>query len=54
MLNCSYQMASGSADNTVKVWDLRKTSCIYTIPAHKNLVSKIQYQSKCFALFRTL
>ena len=39
-------MATGSADNSVKIWDLRRTACIYTIPAHKNLISKIQYQSE--------
>lgn len=40
----SYHLVTGSADNSAKIWDLRKRSCIYTIPAHMNLVSGVKYQ----------
>ena len=42
MPNC-YQIASGSDDNTVKIWDLRKKACIYTVPAHTKLVSDVKF-----------
>lgn len=41
---CSYHLATGSEDNTARIWDLRKRSCIYTIPAHMSLISSIKYQ----------
>jgi U4/U6 small nuclear ribonucleoprotein PRP4 len=41
-----YQIATGSEDNTCKIWDLRQNKCVYTIPAHKNLISKVRFQSK--------
>lgn len=37
-----YTMVTGSADNTCKVWDIRMRRCVYTIPAHQNLVSRIR------------
>lgn len=44
-LRCfSYHIATGSEDNTTRIWDLRKRLCIYTIPAHMNLVSSVKYQ----------
>ena len=45
MPNC-YQIATGSDDNTVKIWDLRKRSCIYTVPAHTKLVSDIKFEDE--------
>lgn len=39
-----YHIATASEDNTCKIWDLRKRSCIYTIPAHTNLLSDVKYQ----------
>lgn len=39
-------MATGSEDNTAKIWDLRQRSCVYTIPAHTNLVCKVKFQRK--------
>ena len=45
-LVCSYHIATGSADNTVNIWDLRRRKCIYTIPAHNNLVSHIKFQGR--------
>ncbi len=43
--NC-YQIASGSDDNTVKIWDLRKRQSIYTVPAHTKLVSDIKFEDE--------
>ena len=45
-----YQLATGSEDNSCKIWDLRQSKCIYTIPAHKNLISKVKFQSEIFFL----
>jgi WD40 repeat protein len=39
-----YHIATGSEDNTIKIWDLRHRNCVYTIPAHTNLVSKVKFQ----------
>ena len=39
-----YHVATGSDDNTVNIWDLRRRRCVYTIPAHKNLVSHLKFQ----------
>lgn len=39
-----YHIATASEDNSCKIWDLRKRSCIYTIPSHTNIVSDIKYQ----------
>lgn len=40
----SHLLATGSADNTVKVWDLRMRKCMYTIPAHTKLISDVQFK----------
>lgn len=40
-----YQVATGSEDHSIKVWDLRQSKCIYTIPAHSNIISKVKFQS---------
>lgn len=42
-----YHVATGSGDNTCKVWDLRQRKCIYTIPAHQNLVTGVKFERKC-------
>jgi hypothetical protein len=39
-----YQVATGSADHTVRIWDLRRKNCMYIIPAHSNLISELKYQ----------
>jgi len=39
-----FHIATASEDNTCKIWDLRKRTCIYTIPAHTNLLSDVKYQ----------
>ncbi|EHB03294.1 U4/U6 small nuclear ribonucleoprotein Prp4, partial [Heterocephalus glaber] len=41
---CCYHIATGSGDNTCKVWDLRQRRCIYTIPAHQNLVTGVKFE----------
>jgi len=39
-----YQVATGSEDQKCCVWDLRKHGkCIYTIPAHSNIVSHVKF-----------
>lgn len=38
-----YQLATGSADDSIKIWDIRKLACAYTIPAHKSLVSDLKF-----------
>ncbi len=42
MSDFSYTMVTGSADNSCKVWDIRMRRCVYTIPAHQNLVSRVR------------
>lgn len=44
-LSWSYQLVTGSEDNTSKLWDLRQRQCMYTIPAHNNLVSGARYEN---------
>lgn len=44
----SYHIATGSGDNTCKVWDLRQRRCVYTIPAHQNLVTGVKFERKLF------
>ena len=44
---CRYHIATGSEDNTAKIWDIRQRKCVYTIPAHNNLISKVKFQRTC-------
>lgn len=39
-----FHIATGSQDNSCKIWDLRRRQPIYTIPAHLNLISDVKYQ----------
>ena len=39
-------MATGSDDNTVKVWDLRKKGVVHTILAHNKLVSDVKFEER--------
>jgi U4/U6 small nuclear ribonucleoprotein PRP4 len=41
-----YQLATGSDDHTVRIWDLRKKKSIYTIPAHTGLISSLKFQPR--------
>ena len=34
-----YHLATGSEDHSTKIWDLRMHKCIYTIPAHNNMIT---------------
>ena len=43
-LICRFSCVTGSADNTIKVWDVRMRQCVYTIPAHTSLVSSVKFQ----------
>jgi U4/U6 small nuclear ribonucleoprotein PRP4 len=38
-----YHLASASADNTIKIWDVRTLRNLYTISAHTSLVSDVKY-----------
>lgn len=49
----SYHIATGSGDNTCKVWDLRQRRCVYTIPAHQNLVTGVKFERKLPSCFRS-
>lgn len=46
VFSLSYHLATGSGDNTCKVWELRNRKCLYTIPAHQNLLSGVRFQRK--------
>ena len=39
-----YHFITGSDDHSIKVWELRKRKCVYTIPAHTNLVSHLKFE----------
>lgn len=39
-----FHIITGSADNTIKVWDLRRRQVVYTIPAHTNIITDVKYQ----------
>ena len=38
-------LASGSADSTVKIWDISKQANIFTSDHHKNKVKKVEWSS---------
>jgi len=31
-------------DHTVRIWDMRKRTVSYTVPAHTNLISSVRYE----------
>lgn len=39
---CRYQLATGSGENIVKLWDVRKKKNFYTLPAHTSLVTAVR------------
>ena len=41
-----YRVATGSEDQKIMIWDLRKRQCVYTIPAHTNLISHVKFHGK--------
>ena len=38
-------LASGSRDNTVKIWDPRNGSCLRTLEGHSNFVRSVAFSS---------
>jgi U4/U6 small nuclear ribonucleoprotein PRP4 len=40
---CRYQIATGSGDDTIRIWDLRSLKSLYTIPAHLSNVSDVRF-----------
>jgi U4/U6 small nuclear ribonucleoprotein PRP4 len=43
LISCSYQVATGAGDDTIRIWDMRAIKSIYTIPAHVSNVSDIRF-----------
>lgn len=39
-----YLVATGSEDNFCRIWDLRKKEMLYSIPAHKSLISQVKFE----------
>lgn len=39
-----YHLATGSEDNTCRIWDLRKKKSLYIIPAHSHLISQVKFE----------
>lgn len=39
----SYQIATGSGDDTIRIWDMRSLKALYTIPAHTSNVSDVRF-----------
>ena len=39
----SYQIATGSGDDTIRIWDMRSLKALYTIPAHVSNVSDVRF-----------
>jgi U4/U6 small nuclear ribonucleoprotein PRP4 len=38
-----YQVATGSSDDTIRLWDMRAIRDLYTIPAHTSNVSDVRF-----------
>jgi len=38
-----FQIATGSGDDTIRIWDIRSLRALYTIPAHKSTVSDVHF-----------
>jgi U4/U6 small nuclear ribonucleoprotein PRP4 len=39
-----YQLATGSQDNSIRIWDLRKKTSVANIPAHTKLISDVHFE----------
>ena len=50
-LNNCYQFISISADNSIKLWDLRKDKNVFNIPAHNETVTDIQLNKNNLNVF---
>jgi U4/U6 small nuclear ribonucleoprotein PRP4 len=42
-LHNSHQIATGSNDDNIRIWDIRTLKAIYTIPAHTSAVSDVKF-----------
>lgn len=42
-LFCSHQIATGSNDDNIRIWDIRSLKAVYTIPAHTSSVSDVRF-----------
>jgi U4/U6 small nuclear ribonucleoprotein PRP4 len=40
---CSYQIATGAGDDTIRIWDMRSLRALYTIPAHTSNVADLRF-----------
>ena len=38
-----YQIATGSGDDTIRIWDMRSLKALYTIPAHLSNVADVRF-----------
>lgn len=38
-----YQLATAGEDNSIRIWDIRTSTCIYQIPAHTNVITSVRY-----------
>lgn len=43
VINCRHQIASASADHSIRIWDIRKLGQISLIAAHKDAVSDVRF-----------
>ena len=43
MIVARYQIATGSGDDTIRIWDMRSLKALYTIPAHLSNVADIRF-----------
>ena len=51
---CSYHLATGSDDHTVRLWDMRKRETVITYAAHSKLISNVKFEPATgSALFST-
>jgi len=39
-----YHLVTGSDDNTVRFWDIRRKNCFNILPAHTKLISDVKFQ----------
>jgi len=37
-------MVTGSQDNSIRIWDIRKKDWLFNIPAHNKLISDLKFE----------
>ena len=42
-LSVRHQIATGSGDDTIRIWDMRSLKALYTIPAHLSNVADVRF-----------